>query len=74
MFKVNSKQHIIQNLRDADCDQKVIEDILQAVDKGCKNQALALLAEHRQLLLEQFHHSKYCIDCLDYLVVQIEKM
>lgn len=67
------REKLLQNLRDADCSEQEIADFLTALDRGCQKKALAVLARHRQTLLEQFHHSKRCIDCLDYLVCQMEK-
>lgn len=73
MQKNNSREKIIQNLKDADCDDEIIEAFLNALDHGHEKEALALLAKHRRNLLDQFHRCDDCIGCLDYLVNQIEK-
>lgn len=64
---------ISQNLADAGCTPEEISDFLAKWENGQQKQALQLLGEHRKELLSQFHRSKECIDCLDYLVFQIEK-
>lgn len=68
-----SREKILQNLKDCDCDEGIIRCIMDAVDADRTGQALELLAKHRQELLDRFHRSKSCIDCLDYLVYQMEK-
>ena len=35
--------------------------------------AMALLDAHREKLLARFHKSRECIDCVDYLVYQLQK-
>ena len=64
---------ITQNLKDAGCTPAEISDFLEKWKSGKQKQALQLLSEHRKRLLNQFHKSKDCIDCLDYLVFQMEK-
>lgn len=68
-----SEGKIIQNLKDAGCDEQCISDIMAAWENGRTEQVLRLLSSHRAELLNRFHKSKNCIDCLDYLVFQIEK-
>ena len=64
---------ITQNLKDAGCTDPEISDFLIKWENGQTGQALQLLDGHRKLLLAQFHKSKDCIDCLDYIIFQIEK-
>lgn len=71
MKKTN--EQIIQNLKDCDCNDEIINDFMTAVESGNKSRALSILAEHRQELLDRFHKCDSCICCLDYLVNQIEK-
>jgi hypothetical protein len=62
---------IIQNLKDADCDNNMIEIILNSFNEGKEQEGLKLLASHRRILLEQLHDKQKNIDCLDYLVYRI---
>lgn len=73
MTTENTRAGIIQNLKDADCDEQLIKQFLFYVDSGKTKQALLLLAKHREALLLQFHKCDNCICCLDYLVFQFKK-
>lgn len=68
----NTKENIIQNLRDCDCDEAIIEDFMEKFDAGQKKEALAILAKHRKDLLDLFHRYDSCICYLDYLTNQIK--
>ncbi len=68
----NKRERIIQNLKDCDCDEAIIEDFMEKFDAGQKKDALAILAKHRKDLLNLFHRCDGCIGCLDYLASQIE--
>ena len=62
-----------ENLKDAGCDQDMIcrcEVLAQGEKKGELMRALSL---HRQTLLDAVHENERRIDCLDYLIYQIEK-
>ncbi len=69
----NTREKIIQNLRDCDCDEAIIEDFMEKLDAGQKDEALAILQKHRKDLLDLFHRCDGCICCLDYLTNQIKK-
>lgn len=73
MTSDNARESIIQNLRDAGCNEQLIEQFLTDVDSGNTREALSLLAQHRESLLQQFHKCDNCICCLDYLVFQLER-
>lgn len=66
------KEKIIQNLKDCDCDEAIIKDFMEKLDRGQKKEALAILDRHRKDLLDLFHWCDGCIGCLDYLANQIE--
>ncbi len=68
----NTREKIIQNLRDCGCDEAIIEDFMEKFDAGQKKEALAILQKHRKDLLDLFHRCDSCIGCLDYLTNQIE--
>ncbi len=63
----NTREKIIQNLKDCGCDAEIIENFMKKLDAGQKKEALEILAVHRKDLLEQFHRCDGCIGCLDYL-------
>lgn len=66
-----SKKAIIQNLKDAGCNQETIDCCLACLDSGQKKELLKRLEKHRKGLLDQVHKGQKQIDCLDYLVFQI---
>lgn len=68
----NTREKIIQNLKDCDCDEVIIKDFMEKLDAGQKKDALAILAKHRRDLLDMFHRCDGCICCLDYLANRIE--
>ncbi len=68
----NTREKIIQNLKNCDCDEAIIEDFMEKFDAGQKKEALAILAKHRKDLLNLFHRCDSCIGCLDYLTNQIK--
>ena len=62
-----------ENLKDAGCDQDMIcrcEVLAQGEKKAELMQALSL---HRKALLDAVHENERRIDCLDYLIYQLEK-
>lgn len=64
---------IIQNLKDAGCDPKTVKQFLELGEKGSTKEQLDLLSRHRRHLLDRVHREEKRIDCLDYLVYQMEK-
>lgn len=73
---MNSKSNedaIIQNLKDAGCNQDIITTFIEDLKEGNIDDGMRLLAAHRRLLLEELHREQKQIDCLDYLVYKMEK-
>lgn len=66
-------QAIIQNLKDAGCDAETIERFLSLEKSKSLQKQMELLAVHRARLLEKVHREERRIDCLDYLVYQLDK-
>lgn len=64
---------LIQNLRDAGCDEDKIIAFLKDIREEKISDGLKLLSTHRRLLLDHLHNDQKQIDCLDYLVYQLEK-
>lgn len=73
MISLKPKEAIVQNLKDAGCNSKMIEDFLLYFDENQKEKQLALLVAQRQALLRRVHKEEKKICCLDYLIYQIEK-
>ena len=64
---------LIQNLKDAGCDAQTIENFMSDLHKGKEESSLKQLAIHRKKLLDSIHKEQKQIDCLDYLVYQMNK-
>lgn len=70
---MDEKQTLIQNLTDAGCDAALKERFVALVEQGRRAEALTLLTQHRESLLKRCHAAEKKIDCLDYLVYQMEE-
>lgn len=68
----DSKEAVVQNLRDAGCSPNTIRCFMGYFDQGDWNDQLRLLEEHRESILNRVHEEERQIDCLDYLVYQIK--
>ena len=64
---------IIQNLRDAGCDQDTIACFIKLSEQEKIDKELCLLSKHRKELLDCVHENQKKIDCLDYLIYQLKK-
>ena len=62
---------IRQNLIDAGCDDKFIQefDCCMCDKKLCEK----MLAQHRRELLDEVHAKEHSISCLDYLVHKMKR-
>ena len=67
------EESIIQNLKDAGCDSETIACFITDFHGGKKANGMKRLAAHRRKLLDLVHEDQKCIDCLDYLVYQLQK-
>ena len=69
---VNNKnmdiEKLIQNLKDSNCSEDLIEEIVTLDNKGEISNELKLLVRHRKNLLEKLHQNQKYIDNLDYLI------
>ncbi len=67
------KEALIQNLQDAGCNQKIIDEFLDLLDKKQIDKIFILLSKYRSSLLESLHKNQKEIDILDYLIVDLKK-
>lgn len=68
-----TEEDLIQNLKDADCDQSTIQIFLADLHGGEPSQGIRLLEKHRCALLDVLHQTQKRIDCLDYLLFMLQK-
>ena len=69
---MNHKE-LIQNLKDAGCQSDIIEVCLESFKNEDFLKIYHLLQKYRQNLLDDLHICQKKMDCLDYLLFQIEK-
>ena len=73
MQEILSREVIVQTLRDAGCDECLIQRFLEMGESATLCDQLKLLSRHRCCLLEHMHAVQREIDCLDYLLWQLKK-
>lgn len=73
LIELESKEAVIQNLKDAGCSQDTIECCIACLNCGKKEELLTKLENHRKDILNKVHEGEKQIGCLDYLVYQIDR-
>lgn len=68
-----SDEAIIQNLKDAGCNDKIIQSFMIDLEQEKNSDGIKLLRKHRRVLLDNLHEWQKKIDCLDYLLYQMTK-
>lgn len=68
-----SEEDVVKNLQDAGCDAETISTFVEDFRNGELKAGIHMLKLHRRTLLEDLHKGQKQIDCLDYLVYQMEK-
>lgn len=71
--RTRQEQAVVANLADAGCDNEQIEQFMDFLKSSRKEAGLSLLAKHRRFLLDCYHAEQKKIDCLDYLIYQINQ-
>ena len=66
-MRPDSRENLIQNLKDMICD------FMECFDEKNIDRQIALLELHRDDLLDNVHSEERKISCLDYLLYQIRK-
>jgi hypothetical protein len=67
------KQNMEERLQELDCDEKMIETVMNRLIVGDKETARMLLRRHRKKLMDNMHESQKKVDDLDFLIYQIDK-
>ena len=63
---------VLQNLKDAGCTDEMVEKFMDLQANVDEEQQIRLLSSHRKHLLEELHREEKRIDCLDYLIYQMQ--
>ena len=69
---MSTEESIIQNLKDAGCTKNQIEEFVGYAGMHEMDGVLKLLRQQRNVLLDGLHEKQRMIECLDYLVYQIQ--
>lgn len=64
---------ILQNLKDAGCDSNITDNIIALIKTGDRMPVLNLLAKYRKQLLISLHEDQKKIDCLDFLIFNLNQ-
>ncbi|MDD8049210.1 MAG: hypothetical protein PHH04_06400 [Thomasclavelia sp.] len=64
---------VIQNLKDAGCDQNTINSFLEGFDQDNYLKQKQIIGNHRKNLVDAMHQKQKEIDMLDYMTLQLEK-
>lgn len=73
MQSEQEKKKLKEELKEAGLSKPTADAVVEKLENGDKAGAMALLDAHREKLLTRFHKSRECIDCVDYLVYQLQK-
>ena len=73
MGEIPEMTRLLRNLKDAGCDEAMIQKYLQLEKEGKRQEQFRLLSLHRASLLDQVHVSQNRIDCLDYLIYTLKQ-
>lgn len=74
MAEASDKEGILyQNLVDAGCSKIMIQSCMRNALEGNRREMRSSLEKHRASLLKTIHKNQKRIDCLDFLLYQMEK-
>ncbi len=66
-------QEFEQNLKAAGCSKQTIDACLCDLREEKEESLMRRLSKHRKDLLDDVHEKERCVDCLDYLVYELER-
>ena len=73
MGKIPEMTRLLRNLKDAGCDEAMIQKYLRLQRKRKRQEQFRLLSLHRTSLLDRVHASQRMVDCLDYLICTMKQ-
>lgn len=66
-------KEILNCLSDCGCDAVQTEEFLAIKENCCSESCIRYLKRHRKQLLEQIHQMGRQVDCVDYMIRELEK-
>ena len=70
---MEKEMEVIQNLKDAGCGKTAINSFMQYYRSRDLKNGFRVLSRHRKQLLDEVHSGQKRIDCLDYLVYELNR-
>ena len=71
-ISVTDRARLQQNLADAGCGKKTIQESLQLQEERKTSELMAILSRRRKRLLQVVRQNQKRLDCLDYLIYSIK--
>lgn len=68
-----NEEDMIQNLKDAGCNEKQIKELIELYRKGEEDAICKKLQIHRNNILDNVHKSEKEISCVDYFIYNVKK-
>lgn len=70
-MKFGTRAEIEQNLKDAGCSGRTIQEFFSYSGNDEEDKRVTLLERHREALLDEVHNEEKKISCLDYLIYRM---
>lgn len=69
---MDKKELLLQNLRDAGCNEAQVQSCMLQMQNWRTRDLLPFLVKHKNDLMREIHSRQKEVDCVDYLLYQIE--
>ncbi len=69
----NKQENFIENLIDSGCSESMIANCVVLYNNNDKKTLLHTLSLHRKDILDGIHANEKQLDCLDYLIFELNK-
>ncbi|WP_052431013.1 hypothetical protein [Robinsoniella peoriensis] len=70
---LDKEEQLFQNLKDAGCSEEEIQNCMLDKEKGRISDLRTFLMKHKNCMIQEIHSKQKEVDCVDYLLYQIEK-
>lgn len=70
---LDKEEQLFQNLKDAGCSEEEIQNCMLDKEKGRISDLQTFLMKHKNCMIQEIHSKQKEVDCVDYLLYQIEK-
>lgn len=64
---------ILASMSDCGCDAVQTKEFLALKENCCTQSCIRYLKRHRKQLMEQIHRMGHQVDCVDYIIRELEK-